>query len=178
VVFFHGVEVDVMADGSLDLDDATLAALDFVVASVHSDLDMPAGQMTRRLVRAVSHPLVTILGHPTGRLLPGRHGYAFDIDAVADAAAANDTFLEINANPQRLDLSAALVRRAAVRGARFAIDPDAHSPRGVADAALGLAVARRAGLAASQVLNSRGARAIALLLSSRRKAAMHKIAPS
>jgi DNA polymerase (family 10) len=178
VVLFHGVEVDVLADGTLDLDDATLAALDFVVASVHSELDMPAGPMTRRLVRAVSHPLVTILGHPTGRLLPGRHGYAFDIDAVAEAAAANDTFLEINANPQRLDLSAALVRRAAVHGARFAIDPDAHSPRGIADAALGLAVARRAGLAPSQVLNSRGARATALYLSSRRKAAMLEIAPS
>jgi DNA polymerase (family 10) len=175
VVLFHGVEVDVMEDGSLDLDDATLAALDFVVASIHSDLDMPPGPMTARLVRAVTHPLVTILGHPTGRLLPGRHGYAFDIDAVAEAAAASDTFLEINANPQRLDLSAALVRRAALRGARFAIDPDAHSPRGIADAALGLAVARRAGLSPSQVLNSRGARATALYLSARRKAAMRKM---
>jgi DNA polymerase (family 10) len=175
VVLFHGVEVDVLEDGSLDLDDATLSALDFVVASIHSDLDMPPGPMTARLVRAVTHPLVTILGHPTGRLLPGRHGYAFDIDAVAKAAAASDTFLEINANPQRLDLSAALVRRAALRGARFAIDPDAHSPRGIADAALGLAVARRAGLSPSQVLNSRGARATALYLAARRKAAMRKM---
>jgi DNA polymerase (family 10) len=175
IVLFHGVEVDVLEDGSLDLDDATLAALDFVVASIHSDLDMPSGPMTARLVRAVTHPLVTILGHPTGRLLPGRHGYAFDIDVVAEAAAGSDTFLEINANPQRLDLSAALVRRAALRGARFAIDPDAHSPRGIADAALGLAVARRAGLAPSQVLNSRGARATALYLSARRKAAMRKM---
>ena len=99
VALLHGVEVDVLADGSLDLDDATLAELDFVVASVHTELDMPPREMTARLLRAVSHPLVTILGHPTGRLLPGRRGSAFDLDAVADAAAANDTFLEINREP-------------------------------------------------------------------------------
>jgi DNA polymerase (family 10) len=176
VLLLHGVEVDVLLDGSLDLDDATLGALDFVVASVHTDLDMSATAMTDRLVRAVSHPLVTILGHPTGRLLPGRRGYSFDVDAVADAAAANDTFLEINANPQRLDLSAALVRRAAARGARFAINPDAHSPRGVADTALGLAVARRAGLAPSQVLNARGARAVVAYLAARREKAKRALA--
>jgi DNA polymerase (family 10) len=175
VLLFHGVEVDVLLDGSLDLDDATLANLDFVVASVHTDLEMSAPAMTERLRRAVSHPLVTILGHPTGRLLPGRSGYPFDVDVVADAATANDTFLEINANPQRLDLSADLVRRAAARGARFAIDPDAHTPRGVADTALGLAVARRAGLAASQVLNGRSARSVAAYLSARRTTAMRKL---
>ncbi len=176
IVLFHGVEVDVLPDGSLDLDDATLAGLDFVVASVHTELEMPAASMTERLVRAVTHPLVTILGHPTGRLLLGRRGYVFDVDAVASAAAENDTFLEINANPQRLDLSAALVRRAAARGARFAIDPDAHSPRGVADTALGLAVARRAGLAPSQVLNAKGAPAAAAYLTARRKKAMARLA--
>jgi DNA polymerase (family 10) len=173
VVLFHGVEVDVLPDGSLDLDDATLAALDFVVASVHTELEMKAPQMTERLLRAVTHPLVTILGHPTGRLLPGRTGYPFDVDAIA--AAANDTFLEINANPQRLDLSAELVRRAAARGARFAINPDAHSPRGVADTALGVAVARRAGLAPSQVLNARSARSVTAYLAARRKAAVSKL---
>ncbi|HEY3819446.1 MAG TPA: PHP domain-containing protein [Polyangiaceae bacterium] len=172
----HGVEVDVMPDGTLDLDDATLASLDFVIASVHARLDMGADEMTSRLVRAVSHPLVTILGHPTGRLLLGRKGSAFDIEAVATAAAANDTFLEINANPQRLDLSEDLVRRAAARGARFAIDPDAHSPRGVRDTALGVSVARRAGLAASQVLNTRGAREVASYLESRRRKAKRALA--
>jgi DNA polymerase (family 10) len=178
VTLFHGVEVDVLPDGSLDLDDATLARLDFVVASVHTELEMNSPAMTARLLRAVTHPLVTILGHPTGRLLPGRRGYPFDVDAIADAATANDTFLEINANPQRLDLSAELVRRAAARGARFAIDPDAHSPRGVADTALGLAVARRAGLDPSQVLNTRSARSAATYLAERRARAMRKLAPS
>jgi DNA polymerase (family 10) len=176
VLLLHGVEVDILADGGLDLDDATLAELDFVVASVHARFDMGERQMTERLLRAVSHPLVTILGHPTGRLLLGRKGCAFDVEAVADAAAANDTFLEINANPQRLDLSDALVRRAAARGARFAIDPDAHSPRGVRDAALGVSVARRAGLSASQVLNAGNARDVSAYLADRRDRAKRALA--
>lgn len=176
IALLHGVEVDVLPDGSLDLDDATLASLDFVIASVHARLDMEAGEMTSRLLRAVSHPLVTILGHPTGRLLLGRKGSSFDVEAVAAAAAANDTFLEINANPQRLDLSEALVRRAATAGARFAIDPDAHSPRGVRDTALGVSVARRAGLAPSQVLNTRGALEVAAYLESRRRKAKRVLA--
>lgn len=176
VTLLHGIEVDILPDGTLDLDDATLASLDFVVASVHTDLDMPRRAMTARVVRAVSHPLVTILGHPTGRLLLGREGYALDVDAVASAAAANDTFLEINANPQRLDLGDALVRRAAARGASFAIDPDAHTPRGVHDTALGLTVARRAGLAASQVLNARDAGEVTSYLAARRRRATHALA--
>jgi DNA polymerase (family 10) len=168
VALLHGVEVDVMPDGTLDLDDATLAALDFVIASVHAEFEMSSERMTARLVRAVSHPLVTILGHPTGRLLLGRAGCAFDVDAVATAASANDTFLEINANPQRLDLGEDLIRRAAARGARFAIDPDAHTPRGVRDTALGVSVARRAGLAPAQVLNARGPREALEYLARRR----------
>jgi DNA polymerase (family 10) len=176
VQLLHGIEVDVMQDGSLDLDDATLASLDFVIASVHEGLDMPEGEMTRRLVRAVSHPLVTILGHPTGRLLLGRAGYPFDVEAVATAAARNETFLEINANPQRLDLSDALVRRAATRGACFAIDPDAHTPRGVRDASLGVSVARRAGLTASQVLNTRGTEEVMAYLAKRRQSAKRRLA--
>jgi DNA polymerase (family X) len=176
VALLHGVEVDVLPDGSLDLDDSTLASLDFVIASVHAALDMQHNEMTARMLRAVSHPLVTILGHPTGRLLLGRNGSSFDIDAVADAAAANDTFLEINANPQRLDLGEELVRRAAARGARFAIDPDAHTPRGLRDTALGVSVARRAGLAPAQVLNTRGAREMAAYLGSRKRKAKRALA--
>jgi DNA polymerase (family 10) len=164
----HGIEVDVLADGSLDLDDATLAELDFVIASVHTTLDMEPDAMTERLVRAVSHPLVTILGHPTGRLLLGRKEYPFDLEEVARAAAANDTFLEINANPQRLDLSAALARRAAAVGARFVIDPDAHTPAGVRDTALGVTVARRAGLSPEQVLNAKPVGEVLAYLAERR----------
>jgi DNA polymerase (family 10) len=176
IQLLHGIEVDVMRDGSLDLDDTTLASLDFVIASVHEALDLPSREMTARLVRAVSHPLVTILGHPTGRLLLGRAGYAFDVEAVAAAAAKNDTFLEINANPQRLDLSDALVRRAASVGARFAINPDAHTPRGIRDASLGLSVARRAGLTAPQVLNAQGTDEVLAYLTARRQKAKRQLA--
>jgi len=176
IVLLHGVEVDILRDGSLDLGDATLAGLDFVVASVHTDLAMPAREMTARLVRAVTHPLVTILGHPTGRLLPGRRGYEFDLDAVCDAAVDNETFLEINASPQRLDLGDVLIRRAAARGVQFAIDPDAHSVHGIGDTGLGLALARRARLASSQVLNARGPRAVAEYLMARRKKAKQALA--
>jgi len=175
-LILHGVEVDVLADGSLDIDDGALAALDFVIASVHTDLDMAAPEMTARLLAAVRHPLVTILGHPTGRLLLGRGGSAFDVDAVATAAAENETFLEINANPQRLDLGEDLVKRAAVRGAHFAIDPDAHAPRGVRDTGLGLTVARRAGLSASQVLNAKGADEVRSYLAVRRRRARRALA--
>ena len=116
---------------------------------------MPKDEMTARIVRAVSHPLVTILGHPTGRLLLGRRGYAFDVEKVARAAAANDTYLEINANAQRLDLSDALVKRAAKEGAKFAINPDAHADHAIDETRLGVMVARRAGLTRDQVLNAR-----------------------
>ena len=176
VQILHGVECDVMRDGSLDLDDATLGALDFVIASVHEGLDMQASEMTARLVRAVSHPLVTILGHPTGRLLLGRAGSTFDVEEVATAAAKNDTFLEINANPQRLDLGDDLVRRAAAKGACFAINPDAHTPRGMRDTSLGLSVARRAGLAPAQVLNARAAGEVLSYLSARRKKGKRRLA--
>jgi DNA polymerase (family 10) len=154
ITILHGVEVDILDDGTLDLDAETLASLDFVIASVHTRLNMAREEMTARIVRAVSHPLVTMLGHPTGRLILGRKGYAFDVEAVARAAAANDTYLEINANAQRLDLSEVNVRRAAVAGGKFVINPDAHAPRGVLDTFLGVTVARRAGLRNDQVLNA------------------------
>ena len=171
----HGVEVDILPDGSLDLDNDTLASLDFVIASVHGRFAMSYDEMTARIVRAVSHPLVTILGHPTGRLLLGRQGYAFDVEAVARAAAANGTYLEINANPQRLDLSDALVRRAALEGAEFAIDPDAHGTVGLRDTRLGVVVARRAGLTRDKLLNTRGRDELVAKLAARKAAALGRL---
>jgi DNA polymerase (family 10) len=168
VRLFHGIEVDILADGALDLPDEVLERLDFVIASVHSQLQMDPAAMTRRLVRAVSHPLVTILGHPTGRLLLARGGSGFDVAEVAAAAAANDTFLEINANPQRLDLSDTMVRLARTKGARFAIDPDAHGTRGFADTALGVTVARRAALSSEHVLNAAKGEAVGEFLKTRK----------
>ncbi len=152
---FHGVEVDILPDGALDLDDATLAPLDFVIASVHAHLSMTSEEMTARLLRAVSHPRVTMLGHPTGRLLRGRKGFTFDVAKVAAAAAKNGTFLEINANAHRLDLSPPLLRQALTAGASFVINPDAHAIAGFDDTPLGITVARRARLSAEQVFNTR-----------------------
>jgi DNA polymerase (family 10) len=168
ITILHGTECDILADGSLDLDDDTLARLDFVVASVHSSMQQDHETMTARLVRAVSHPLVTMLGHPTGRLLLARKGYSFDLPAVAAAAAKNETYLEINANPNRLDLSDAMVRRAAACGAEFVINPDAHEVAGMSDARFGVKVARRAGLSSTQVLNARECDAVLAKLEARK----------
>lgn len=178
VEILHGIEVDILRDGSLDLDDETLARLDFVIASVHSSMTLAPEEMTARLVRAVSHPLVTMLGHPTGRILLGRKGYAFDFEAVAEAAVKNETFLEINASRYRLDLDDSLVRKAAALGARFAINPDAHSPGGLPEAALGVVMARRAGLRAEQVLNARPAEEVFALLSDRKERAQSRMKSS
>lgn len=150
----HGVEVDILADGSLALDDATLAQLDIVVASPHSDLDQPADDATARLLRAIRHPHVDIIGHPTGRLLGARRGLEPDIDVLAAAAAHHDTLLEINSSPDRLDLDARLVRRAAQHGARFAVDSDAHDVASLSLRCLGVATARRAGVPADAVANT------------------------
>jgi DNA polymerase (family 10) len=175
VRILHGVEVDILGDGSLDLDDATLAKLDFVIASVHEQLNLPRDAMTARVVRAVRHPLVTILGHPTGRLLLGRRSFALDVEEVARAAAANDVYLEINANAQRLDLSDGHVRRAAAAGARFVIDPDAHAEAGFADTPLGVMVARRAALVGEQVLNTLDVDALVATLAARKKHALARV---
>jgi DNA polymerase (family 10) len=175
IAILHGVEVDILDDGTLDLDDATLAKLDFVIASVHSRHNMKAEEMTARIVRAVSHPLVTMLGHPTGRLLLGRKGSEFDIARVARAAAANDTYLEINANSQRMDLDDALVRRAAGEGARFVINPDAHAPTVFRDIELGVIVARRAALDPARVLNTQSAEEIVRTLAERREKGLRRL---
>ncbi|GAC1544904.1 MAG: DNA polymerase/3'-5' exonuclease PolX [Polyangiales bacterium] len=170
IAILHGIEVDVMEDGSLDLPDDVLVQLDFVVASVHAQFHLDRATQTRRMVRALSHPLVTILGHPTGRLLLGRPGDIFDLDAVARAAAEGGACLEVNARPQRLDLCPEMIRRASALGATFCINPDAHEPRGFADVPLGVAQARRAALRSEQVFNALDLSAVTAALTARRRA--------
>lgn len=148
-----GAEVDILEDGSLDYPDEELLKLDYVVASVHSHFTLDAARQTERLSRAASHPLVTILGHPTGRLLLRRPGYAFDLDAVLEAAARNGTVVEINANPARLDLDWRAVLRWRER-LTFAINTDAHVPAGLGDTRYGVAVARKAGLTPDRIVNT------------------------
>jgi DNA polymerase (family 10) len=151
---FKGTECDILPDGSLDYPDDLLDGFDYVVASVHSHFQLPREQMTQRLVRAASNPLVTMLGHPTGRLLLARDGYAVDLDAVIDAAAAAHTMIEINANPHRLDLDAVHCRRAREKGVMIVINPDAHSVTGLDDLDYGISVARRGWLTKTDVWNT------------------------
>ncbi len=152
---FHGVEADILADGSLDYPDEVLARLDFVIASVHSNFGLGEAEQTERIIKAVQHPATTILGHPTGRLLLARRAYRVDMDALLDACAAFGVAVEINAHPQRLDADWRVIAAARRRGLdlKFAVCPDAHSTEGLTDAVFGVNVARKAGLTAGEVLN-------------------------
>jgi len=123
---FAGVECDILRDGKLDFDDEVLAELDFVVASVHSVFNLSEAEMTKRVIRAMQNPFVTILAHPTGRLLLKREPYSIDIPAVIDAAAATGTWIELNAAPKRLDLDWRWWPLAKAKGVKCTIDPDAH----------------------------------------------------
>ncbi len=152
---FKGTECDILADGSLDFPEDVLAGFDYVVASVHSGFGMDRKAMTDRIVRAARNPRVTMLGHPTGRLLLAREGYPVDLDAVIEAAAGAGTMIEINANPHRLDLDSAHCRKARALGIPIAINPDAHATAGFADLDYGIGVARRAGLVPSEVFNAK-----------------------
>jgi DNA polymerase (family 10) len=150
-----GTEVNVLPDGSLDYEDDLLAQLDWIVASLHSSFRMDEAEQTQRMIRAMEHPLVDVIGHPTGRLIERREPYALDIDAIAEAAARTGTFLEINGNPDRRDLNELNARRAVEAGAKIVIDSDAHWARTLANIRYGVATARRAWLTAADVANTR-----------------------
>ncbi len=152
---YKGTECDILPDGSLDFPDEVLAGFDYVVASVHSSFGLSKEAMTRRICRAAAHPRVTMLGHPTGRLLLAREGYAVDLDEVIKVAAQHGTMIEINANPHRLDLDAHYARRARDAGVTIVINPDAHSTGELALVDYGVAIARRAWLTKQDVLNTR-----------------------
>jgi DNA polymerase (family 10) len=149
-----GSEVNILPDGSLDYDDELLARLDWVIASIHTSFRLSEARMTERLLSAIHHPLVDAIGHPTGRLIEQRPPYALDIEAIIDAAARTGTFLEINANPLRRDLSELHARAAAERGALLVINSDAHSTEMLALIRYGIATARRGWLSAAQVANA------------------------
>ena len=157
-----GIEVDILDDGRLDQDDELLARLDVVVASVHSKLRMPAAQMTQRMVAAVQHPAVSVLGHCTGRMTTGtgerrrvRPPSEFDADQVFTACADNGVAVEVNSRPERRDPPRPLIRLAAGLGCRFSIDSDAHAPGQLAWLPYGSRRAAEEGLTQEQVVNSR-----------------------
>jgi DNA polymerase (family X) len=164
-----GSEVNVLPDGSLDYDDDLLGELDWVIASVHTSFGMGEQAMTERMIAAIEHPLVRAIGHPTGRLIERREPYAIDLDAVFAAAARTGTMLEINANPDRRDLSDIHARAAARAGVLIVIDSDAHRTRTLANMRWGVATARRAWLTREQVANTRAWPQLAQLAKQTRK---------
>jgi DNA polymerase (family X) len=152
---FAGIECDILPDGSLDLADETLAALDYAVMSVHSSFTQSEAEMTARVIRAIEHPATMMLGHPTGRILLRREPYKINLAKVIDAAIANRVIIEINANPHRLDLDWRWWRRAAERGLMCAINPDAHNVDSLGFFKAGVNIARKGWLEPEQVLNTR-----------------------
>ena len=164
-----GCEVDILADGSLDFPDEILAQLDLVLVSVHSRFKMSREEMTARIVRAVRHPLVHILGHPTGRLIGERAAYEVDMEAVLQAARAAGIAVEINASPSRLDLNDLHARRAKDLGIPITISTDAHAMPQLDFMRYGVAVARRAWLTPGDVLNTLPDRDLVSWLGRRRR---------
>lgn len=151
---FSGLECDILRNGRMDLDNEALAALDFVIASVHSHMNLEPAEMTDRLLAAVENPHVRAIGHPTGRLLLHRDPYPYDFEKIAIAAARNNVLMEINASPERLDLSGPLIRLAKSKGCRFVISTDAHHPRHLGNMRYGVRTARRGWLEAADVINT------------------------
>jgi len=150
---FAGVECDVLRDGKLDFSDEILAELDFAVASIHSVFNLSEAEMTKRIIRAMENPFITILAHPTGRLLLKRDPYLIDIPAVLEAAAATGTWVELNAAPKRLDLDWRWWPLAKQKGVKCVIDPDAHRAERLHDLWFGVGIARKGWLTKADVMN-------------------------
>ena len=151
---FKGIESDILNDGSLDYPDDILKQFEVVIASIHSNLNMEMDKATNRLIKAVENPYTRILGHPTGRLLLAREGYPVDHRKIIDACAANHVVIELNANPQRLDMDWKWIDYAVDKGVKIAINPDAHSKESIHYIQYGVYAARKAGLPADMCLNT------------------------
>jgi DNA polymerase (family X) len=155
LTLLKGSEVDILADGRLDLPDHILSQLDIVVAAVHYKFDLPRAAQTERIIRAMDNPHVTIIAHPTGRLLGEREPYAIDIERLVSAAKERGCFLEINAQPDRLDLDDVHAKTAKTMGVKLAISTDAHATHTLACMRFGVDQARRGWLEAEDVINTR-----------------------
>jgi DNA polymerase (family 10) len=152
-----GIEADILADGRVDYDEAVLSRLDFVIASIHSRFNMNQAEMTQRMLIAMDNPCVTIIGHPTGRLLLARNPYPIDLDAVMEKAQERGIALEMNADPHRMDLDWRILRQARERGVLVSIGADAHSIPTLRHVDNGIGMARKGWLTAADVLNTRTA---------------------
>jgi DNA polymerase (family 10) len=155
ITVLPGTETNIMPDGTLDYADDVLEQLDWVIASLHTSFRLSEKEQTERMLRAMEHPLVDAIGHPTGRLLERREAYPIDIDRVIEKAVETGTFLEINGNPDRRDLNDVYAKAAGEAGVTLVIDSDGHWPRTLKNMRYGVATARRAWLTAGQVANAR-----------------------
>ena len=151
---FKGTEVDILTDGTLDFTDKVLSTFDYVVASIHSKFKMTEAEATKRIIRALKNKYVTVLGHPTGRLLLSRDGYPLNLTEVINAASDYGKSIEINAHPIRLDLDWRLVKYAKEKGVKICINPDAHNTDGLNDVQFGVGIARKGWLEAKNVVNT------------------------
>jgi DNA polymerase (family 10) len=151
---FKSIECDILYDGRLDYNDAVLASFDLVIASVHSNLNMTEEKAMQRIMAAIQNPYTTILGHPTGRLLLSRNGYPLNMQAIIDACVANNVVIELNANPNRLDIDWKFIPYALEKGALISINPDAHSIEGISDIHFGVLAAQKGMLTAKHNLSS------------------------
>jgi DNA polymerase (family 10) len=149
-----GIEVDILEDGALDLDDVTLGALDLVVGAIHSQFHLSRDRQTERIMRAMDHPCFSILAHPTGRLIPAREPYDVDMERILRKARARGCFVELNAHPDRLDLTDTHCRMAKAEGVKVAINTDSHTTGDLANIRFGVAQARRGWLEKDDVLNT------------------------
>jgi DNA polymerase (family 10) len=159
-----GIEVDIRADGSLDMSDEALAERDWVMASVHAGFDQPRDRLTGRMLAAMENPHVDCIGHPTGRKINRRAPYDIDFERLLEGALATGTFLEINAQPDRLDLTDTHARAAGEAGVKIAVSTDAHRLGELENLELGVAQARRAWLTAEQIVNTRSWRDVRRLM--------------
>ena len=152
--FFKGIESDILPDGSLDYPEEVLAGFDFVVASIHSGFGMSKADMEERILKAMKNPYTTILGHPTGRLLLARDGYRVDMRTIIDAAAEYRVVIELNASPYRLDIDWRYLKQAKEKGVVIAVDPDAHSAKGLYELHYGVGIARKGWQEPKDILNT------------------------
>ena len=151
---FKGIESDILTDGSLDYAEDVLKSFDFIVASIHSGLEMDINKATSRLITAIKNPYTTILGHPTGRLLTRREGYPIHHKKVIDACADNNVVIEINSNPWRLDIDWTWISYCLDKGVMLSINPDAHEKNGFHDMYYGTLMGQKGGLTKEMNLNS------------------------
>lgn len=152
---FTGIESDILADGNLDYNDDVLKMFDLVISSIHSGLNMENQKATERMLKAIENPYTRILGHMTGRILLAREGYHFDRDKVFDACAANKVAIELNCNPQRMDIDWTLISKAQDKGIEFCINPDAHSKYEVRYIDYGVTIAQKGGMWKEKCINAK-----------------------